>query len=158
MSFEDDNLYHVGILGMKWGHRKGPETGVSRSTDKLAKRDAKRFVDAKMFYGETAGTKRKLLKAELDKKMKTVPGYEQAFNAHVDSVDRAKSAQKAVGDRNRIDTVKKGRSLLKKVLNITGPITVGVASMAYYANKEKVDSFVMKQGSRLLRKMTNQKF
>jgi hypothetical protein len=115
---------------MHWGQRKSEDSGVSKSTNNLAKKDAKRYTDAKMFYDKTAGTRRKLLKAELDKKIKNVPGYEKAFNQHLESVDKAKSAQKAVSERNRIDNTQKGRSLLKKVLGVTGSLTVGVATLA----------------------------
>ena len=67
----NDELKHVGVLGMRWGHRSGgSDDGISKSTHRLAKRDAERFMDAKMFYGKTAGTKRKLLNAELDRKKK----------------------------------------------------------------------------------------
>ena len=137
------SLQHVGILGMHWGHHTS-EDGISNSTRNLAKKDAQRFIDAKMFYGKTAGTKRKLLKAELEKKMKDVPGYEKEFNSHLGVVDKAKSAKKAVRDRNRIDTVNKGRSLAKGILGITGSLAVGVATLAYSANKTKVDKFVVK--------------
>jgi hypothetical protein len=146
---DDDSLKQSGILGMHWGQRK-TEDGIPTSTHNLAKKDAQRHIDAKMFYGETAGTKRKLLKAELDKKKKDIPGYEQAFNAHLENVDKAKSAQKAVNERSKIDTIAKGRSLTKKVLGVTGSLTVGVATMAYYANKAKVDSFVAAQAKKVL--------
>lgn len=149
---EEPYLEHFGILGMKWGQRKDNKNPPTH-TEKLAKKDAKRFVDAKMFYGKTAGTKRKLLKAELDKKKKTIPGYEKAFDAEVELVDRAKSAKKAINDRTRIDSIQKGRSLLKKVLGVTGSLTVGVASMAYYANKSQVDAFIITQSKRLVRNL-----
>ena len=64
-------LAHYGVKGMKWGTRKGVST-ANRSTVKMAKKDAKRFAEAKMFYGETAGTKRKLLNAELNRKKKKI--------------------------------------------------------------------------------------
>jgi len=137
----DNEIKHVGILGMHWGQHKSSD-GISSSTHNLAKKDAKRYVDAKMFYGKTAGTQRKLLNAELEKKKRTIPGYEKSFNMHIDSVDRAKSAKKAVSDRNRIDNMAKGRSLIKSLLGVTGSLTVGVASMAYYKNKPAVDAFV----------------
>jgi len=145
-----NDLKHFGVLGMRWGHRKSDVPGVSRSTNNMARRDAKRHADAKMFYGETAGTKRKLLKAEIDRKKKNIPDYEKAFNVHLASVDMAKSAKKAVNDRVRIDTLDKGRKFLKKALDITGPISVTVASALYLRNKDKVDAFVISQGKRII--------
>lgn len=140
------SLQHVGVLGMRWGHRKSGEyVNVKESTISLAKRDAKRHVDAKMFYGDTAGTRRKLLKAELDKKKKTIPDYEKVLDSEIKKVDTAKSAKKAKTERITIDTIAKGRSFTKKILGITGPLTLGVASMVYYANKDRVDSFIISQ-------------
>ena len=66
----ENYLAHYGVLGMRWGHRSA--SGASSHTVRSAKKDAKRYADAKMFYGKTAGTKRKLLKAELDRKKKSI--------------------------------------------------------------------------------------
>lgn len=44
-------LMHYGVKGMKWGVRR------------RARRDAKEFTQAKMYYGEGAGNRRKLIKA-----------------------------------------------------------------------------------------------
>ena len=43
-------LMHYGVKGMKWGVRR------------RARRDAKEFTQAKMYYGEGAGNRRKLIK------------------------------------------------------------------------------------------------
>ena len=56
MQVYNDELYHFGILGMKWGRHK---------TIRNAKKDAHEFARAKMFYGEGAGTRRKLIKAKM---------------------------------------------------------------------------------------------
>lgn len=149
-----NELKHYGVLGMKWGKRKSGEyANVQESTISLATKDARRHVDAKMFYGETAGTRRKLLKAELDKKKKTIPDYEKVFNTEIQKVDTARSAKKAKTERTVIDTVSKTRSFAKKILNITGPLTLGVASMVYYANKPQVDSFVMSHLNDIVNKL-----
>lgn len=54
-----NNLYssylsHSGIKGMKWGVRR------------KAKKDAKEHTKAKSFYGEGAGTRRKLIKQKVE--------------------------------------------------------------------------------------------
>lgn len=134
-------LAHYGVKGMKWGTRKDGST-AKRSTVKMAKKDAKRFAEAKMFYGKTAGTKRKLLKAELEKKKKTVPDYEDEFNKALHGVDYAKAAKKAVRTRTRMDATYRTRVTTKQVLGVTGPLTVAAASYMYQQNKPEVDAFV----------------
>lgn len=141
----EEYLEHFGVLGMKWGRRKSEYPGISSSTQKMAKKDAQRHVDARMFYGETAGTKRKLLKAEIEKKKKIIPGYEKVFNDHLTKVDAAKSAKKAVAKRTTIDTVANGRRLIKKIFNITGPVTIAAAGLLYSANKSRVDDFIRRK-------------
>lgn len=143
---ETNSLTHFGVMGMRWGIRRGEK---KTPTQKMAEKDAQRHVDAKMFYGETAGTKRKLLKAEVEKKKKTIPGYADAFNAHLEKVDAAKSAKKAVNDRNRIDNTAKARKLVKNILGVTGSLTVAAGTALYYANKPAVDNFVREQLTKL---------
>ena len=150
-----NEIVHYGIKGQRWGIRRFQNEDGSLTTkgqnhysnqkkvDKLASKDAQRFADAKMFYGKTAGTKRKLLKAELDKKKKTIPGYEDKFNNFLDNVDYAKSAKKAVVKRKSMDVTYRTRITTKQILGITGPLTVAAGSALYYANKQKVDSFVL---------------
>lgn len=149
---ESNELKHWGVLGMHWGITKdeGP-AGISKGTSSMAKKDATRISDAKMFYGQTAGTRRKLLNAEIEKKKKTIDGYETALNYHMKNVDSSKSAKKAISERNRIDTVHRGRTFAKKMLGITGSLTTGVAVMAYYANKPAVDNFVKQKVNDLIK-------
>ena len=77
-----DMLCHHGIKGQKWGVRRfqnenGTYTDegkqrykVSFGTRHKAKKDAKEFARAKMFYGEGAGNRRKLIKATVSERSK----------------------------------------------------------------------------------------
>ena len=137
-------LEHFGVRGMRWGVRndKDSSSKVSKGTERLVKKDAKRYADAKMFYGEGAGTRRKLLKAELDKKKRTIPGYEKLFDNAIKNVDYAKSANKAKVERTYKDTTYRARVTIKQFLGVTGSLTVAAASALYLANKDTVDNFV----------------
>lgn len=140
---------------MRWGVRRSSEGGASNRTHRLAAKDAKRHADAKMFYGKGAGTRRKLLNAELDKKKKDIPGYEDSFNKSLSGVDLSKSANKAKRERTRKDVVYRTRVSTKQILGITGPITVTAAAVAYNYNKPQVDAFIARQGNTLLNAVRN---
>ena len=76
-------LEHYGVKGQRWGHRKDSTPGVSRKTDREAKKDAEEFARAKLFYGQGAGTRRKLIKATVEAKSKRDPSYAKAFDNHL---------------------------------------------------------------------------
>jgi hypothetical protein len=84
---------------MHWGHHK--TEGVSRSDNRAARKDAKEFARAKMFYGESAGTRRKLIKNKVEGKSKNNPGYKKAFDDHLSRQDMSKHTDKAIGERKR---------------------------------------------------------
>jgi len=97
-------LYHDGIKGMKWGQRRyqnadGTYTELGKKRrqkqmDKLAKKDAQEYARAKMFYGEGAGNRRKLIKATVNERSKD-EYYKQAFDKYFSQQDMAKHAEKA---------------------------------------------------------------
>lgn len=99
-------LAHYGVLGMRWGVRKTDAPGVSRSTNKEAAKDAAEFARAKMFYGEGAGTRRKLIRATVSAKSKKDPNYAKAFEHHLAQQDMSKHAEKARSERRRKDVSK----------------------------------------------------
>ena len=76
----DVALEHYGVKGMKWGVRRE------------AKRDANKFAKAKMYYGEGAGTQRKLIKATVESKRKKDSQYGEAFDYYMDNTVAKKVA------------------------------------------------------------------
>lgn len=149
----DDELVHFGVLGMKWGVRKDDDPGVSRKLNRLVDKDVKKWADAKMYYGKGAGTRRKLLKAELDKKRKDLPGYADLFDKKSQNADFAGSAKKATAERKVRDTAYRTRVSIKQFFGVTGSLTVAAAYLAYSMNKPAVDRFVGQQASKLFRTM-----
>lgn len=55
-----DELYHHGVLGMKWGHRKAKTSGPNKSKQSRASRDAGKLADKATNY-YTRSNKRNML-------------------------------------------------------------------------------------------------
>lgn len=102
-----DHLEHFGIRGMHWGVRSTRAPGVSARTDREARKDAQEHARAKQFYGEGAGTRRKLIKAKVEGKSKNNPDYKKAFDHHSAQQDTSEHASKAQSERKRKDVTKK---------------------------------------------------
>lgn len=106
----NDELAHYGVKGMRWGvHRSRPE-GVSRSTNRAAKKDAKEFTRAKMYYGEGAGNRRKLIKAKVTERSKD-PSYKKAFDHHVANTNWEKRSKEARSKRGRANAAKGAKNV-----------------------------------------------
>ena len=99
-------LMHYGVKGMKWGVRR------------RARRDAKEFTQAKMYYGEGAGNRRKLIKATVKARSKD-PFYKSEFDKAVANTDMSKRASQARRQRGR-----------KNVRNSAGKTVRGVGNIA----------------------------
>lgn len=132
-------LQHFGVLGMKWGSRHS-RNNISKS----AAKDAKRHMEAKMAYGKGAGTKRKLLQAELGPKLKD-PFYAKSFDEALAKIDTAKAASSARNWRRSQDakdqTVRSTKQVAKFITGTTSVAAIGIAYMQY---KPQVDAFVTK--------------
>ena len=100
--YPEDFLAHHGVKGMRWGVRKQRTPGVSRKTDRAARKDAKEFTQAKMYYGEGAGNRRKMIKAKVDQRSKDA-AYKKAFDNHVSNTNWEKRGQQARSKRRRQD-------------------------------------------------------
>ena len=112
-----DFLAHFGTKGMRWGVRKAERDGVSRSTDRTARKDAEEFARAKMFFGEGAGTRRKLINKTVEARSKNDPNYAKAFQKHLAAQDLSVHASKARSERastDRKDRTKKRAGYLAR--------------------------------------------
>ena len=143
-SNSSDFLEHFGVKGMQWGVRKERAPGVSNKTDKEASKDASEFARAKMFYGEGAGTRRKLIKASVDAKSAKDPNYKKAFDFHLAKQDMSTHAEKARSERKHTDTKKNvkqktgylARRFTGEMGNNAAFAAAGVAGLAYLSRPE----------------------
>lgn len=146
----DDFLMHFGVKGMKWGVRKDSIPGVSARTSREAKKDATEFAKAKMFFGEGAGTRRKLIKAQVESKSAKDPSYKKAFDHHLGNQDLGKRASQARGERKRKDvaktTAKTARGVKNLVLQTGAPVTLGALAVYGAWKNPAVRSFVTNTG------------
>ena len=142
-------LAHYGVKGMQWGVRKADRLeGVSPKTNREAAKDAQEFARAKMFYGEGAGTRRKLIKAKVEAKLKKDANYKKAFDHHLNKQDLGKHAEKARGERKRKDvtsgTSKAVRGAHRQLTGgfgsvpLAGALLAGGVVAARQANLDKV--------------------
>lgn len=139
-------LAHHGIKGQKWGIRRYQnedgtytDAGNKRRNKKLnreAKKDAKEYARAKMYYGEGAGNRRKLINAKVNERSKD-PEYKKRFEEHLSRQDMGKHAEKAKKERAAKDAKNyagKTWRTTTRLLMGTGGVTIAAAA-AYYASR-----------------------
>lgn len=145
-------LAHFGVKGMRWGQKKAevhPDIAdVPEKTRKDASNDAEEFTRAKLFFGEGAGTRRKLIKAQVEEKKKD-PQYAKAFDHFVKQTDlgqRAVQAKKERKHTNRKTATKKTAKGVGHVLrgnsqyaNTAAVVGVGAASYLYKRHAQQSD-------------------
>ena len=115
-----DELFHFGIKGQKWGIRRyqnpdGTLTAAGKArygteVERTAAKDAQRVSDARVAYGEGAGTRRKLLSKEITQKQKNKE-YAKAYEEASKHVDVNKSLKRAEKLHKHSGTFVKGRDL-----------------------------------------------
>ena len=165
---EDTYLIHHGIKGQKWGVRRfqnadGSLTAagkkhyssnssvgtqvperlkdVPKTTRRTAQKDAKEFAEAKMFYGEGAGNRRKLIKNTVEQRSKD-SYYKKAFDYYLENQDMAKAAEKARIKRTTTDTKKNTVRAAKTIVKMASTITATAATAYYLAHQTGVDKII----------------
>jgi len=120
---------------MKWGVRNDLPEGVSSGTARDARKDAKEFARAKAFYGEGAGTRRKLIKQTVEGKSKRDPNYKKAFDHYLDRQDTSKHVDKARSERKRKDVTAKTAKTARGIKNVVygNPQYASAAAVAIVA-------------------------
>jgi hypothetical protein len=132
---------------MKWGIRKQEIEGVSNRTSRMARKDAAEYTRAKLFYGDGAGTRRKLIKAKVESRAKKDPSYKKAFDHHVENTDLGKRASQAKGERKRKDISasvgKTARGVKNLALQTGAPVTLAALGIYYASQNPKVRSTIV---------------
>lgn len=151
----EQTLAHHGVKGMQWGVRKDDHPGASSAVNKDARKDAKESARAKQFYGEGAGTRRKLIKASVEGKSRRDPTYKAAFDHHLANQNSADHASKARNERRRKDataSVKKNASRFvsgaksesKRAGKIAGVLLTAAGTV--YAHNAELDRMISDYG------------
>lgn len=142
----DSYFEHHGVKGMHWGIRNDHVEGVSNKTNRQAKKDAHEFARAKLFYGEGAGTRRKLIKNKVEGKSKLDPSYKKAFDHHYAKQDLAGHTAKAISERHRKDvknsTAKTARGVKNVMLRNGAPVSLAAAAIGTAALNPRVRTVV----------------
>lgn len=143
----ENELYHYGVKGMKWGVRR-----AERKTRKQARKDAQETARSKMYYGEGAGVRRRNINSVVRQRSKD-PTYKKAFDEEYSKQDMGKARRDAERQRkttDRVEPVKTGigRGVKKAVRAGTKAVTfaattaVGVATSYYISHPDEAKLMV----------------
>lgn len=126
------------------------------SIKREAIRDAHEYALAKMFYGEGAGIRRRLINQTVQFKIANVPGYDVAFQRELAKVDFAQISRKARRERRLIDAKdvvnRNGKALARgDYRSLSLPILV-VAGGAFVAHQTGYDKKALEYTKKEARK------
>lgn len=120
--YNDSYLAHYGVKGMKWGVRR------------KARKDAKEYARANMYYGEGAGNRRKLIRATVKERSKD-SRYKAEFDKELAKQDMSKHASAAKRERKAADVKKSAGKMARGLVNAaTGNMSrASAAALVVYA-------------------------
>ena len=147
-----NELSHHGILGMHWGIRRyqnedGTLTEAGKKRYREASKDAKEYARAKMYYGEGAGNRRKLIKAKVEEKSKDA-GYKEAFDYAMSRQNMEKHAEAAKRERKAEDIKTGIPRVARRTVAAVGTLVSAAAVLHYYG----LDKELIKTGKEFKRK------
>lgn len=113
--------------------------------EKMAAKDSYEYGLAQMFFGEGAGTRRKLIETVINERVETIPGYERALNVAYGKLSQIEMAEKAIAERKSIDRASKASKNFRAIRSgnlhnlSTGVfVVVGAAYLAHATGYDKV--------------------
>lgn len=121
---------------------------------KMAARDANKWARAEMFFGDGAGTRRKLLAAEIQDKQIKIPGYREVFLKYYEKQDWAEHAIKAAKERKKIDRSSAiGKNARAFARGDRRNLLVATVVIGYTAHQLGYDKMALEQGKKYHRKL-----
>jgi hypothetical protein len=124
-----------------------------RKAKRTAQKDAKEYARAKMYYGDGAGTRRKLIKAKVNERSKNSV-YKKEFEKALSSQDMAKHASAAKRERvvntTASTTAKTARGLLNMAVGNVGRASATAISIYTIMHITGLDKKAIEYGKDLL--------
>lgn len=124
--------------------------------EKMAAADAAEWARAEMFFGEGAGTRRKLLNAALDHKVSHIPGYNDLFEKAYSKLNMGDIAMKAIKERQSIDRAavlsKNAKALLRGDRRGLSTGVLVVVTVGYVCYQMGWDKVIIREGKHYYKK------
>lgn len=123
---------------------------------KQAAKDAYEYALADLFFGEGAGTRRKLISTKVSWNSEHIPGYKAALDKALAQVNFAQISEQAVKERKKIDRLHSASKNLKALgrgdLRGASTAVVVLATVAVVAHEAGFDRVAVVEAKKAHRK------